>query len=157
MLQPLKPPLHIVLVSPRIPPNTGNVARLCAVTGSKLVLVEPLGFSISDRELKRAGLDYWDKVFVTLHPDYPSYLACYPTARRFLLTARTKRSVYEVEFLPGDHLVFGPETTGLPPDILAGGSGEPVTIPMLPQRRSLNLSTAAGIVTYEALRQLNRS
>lgn len=154
MLEPLKPPLHIVLVSPRIPPNTGNVARLCAVTGSKLILVEPLGFSIADRELKRAGLDYWDKVFVSLYPDYPDYLAHHPTVRRFLFTARTGQSLYEARFLPGDHLVFGPETTGLPPDILAGSSGEPISIPMLPQRRSLNLSTAVGIATYEALRQL---
>jgi tRNA (cytidine/uridine-2'-O-)-methyltransferase len=154
MLKPVAPPLHLVLVSPQIPPNTGNVARLCAVTGCKLVLIEPLGFSIADRDLKRAGLDYWDKVFLRLHPDYPDYLAQTPGARRILFSARARRSLYEVRFAPGDHLVFGPETTGLPEEILAGGSGEPAAIPMLPQRRSLNLSTAVGIAAYEALRQL---
>ena len=154
MLSPLSRPLCLVLVSPRIPPNTGNVARLCAVTGSKLILVEPLGFEISDRELKRAGLDYWDKVFLRLYPDYDAYLAGHPGARRFLFSARAPSSLWGVRFEPGDHLVFGPETTGLPGDILHGGSGAPVAIPMLPGRRSLNLSTAVGIATYEALRQL---
>jgi tRNA (cytidine/uridine-2'-O-)-methyltransferase len=154
MLKPVVPPLHLVLVSPQIPPNTGNVARLCAVTGCKLILVEPLGFSIADRELKRAGLDYWDKVFLQLHPDYDHYLAQYPSARRILFSARARRTLYEVTFAPGDHLVFGSETQGLPKDILEGGSGMPATIPMLPQRRSLNLSTAVGIAAYEALRQL---
>ncbi len=154
MLPPLSRPLCIVLVSPQIPPNTGNVARLCAVTGSKLVLVEPLGFSIADRELKRAGLDYWDKVFLALFPDYGAYLRAYPLARRLLFSARAARSLYEERFAEGDHLVFGPETTGLPEDILKGGSGEALGIPMLPGRRSLNLSTAVGIAAYEALRQL---
>lgn len=154
MLTPLSRPLHLVLVSPQIPPNTGNVARLCAVTGCKLILVEPLGFSIADRELKRAGLDYWDKVFLKLYPDYDNYLSDFPGARRHLFSARAERPLWEVRFEEGDHLVFGPETTGLPSDILEGGSGEAVTIPMLPQRRSLNLSTAVGIAAYEALRQL---
>jgi len=154
MLPPLSRPLCIVLVSPRIPPNTGNVARLCAVTGSKLVLVEPLGFSIADRELKRAGLDYWDLVFLNLFPDYEAYLCAYPLARRLLFSARAARSLYEARFAEGDHLVFGPETTGLPEDILRGGSGEALAIPMLPGRRSLNLSTAVGVAAYEALRQL---
>jgi tRNA (cytidine/uridine-2'-O-)-methyltransferase len=153
MLQPLVRPLHLVLVSPQIPPNTGNVARLCAVTGCKLILVEPLGFSIADRDLKRAGLDYWDKVFLQLYPDYDAYLGDFPKARRFLFSARAEKSLWEVRFEPGDHLIFGPETTGLPAELVAGGSGEAVAIPMLPQRRSLNLSTAVGIATYEALRQ----
>src|SRR5687768_14956331 len=155
MLEPLARPLHLVLVSPQIPPNTGNVARLCAVTGSRLVLVEPLGFSIADRDLKRAGLDYWDKVFVQLLPDYSAYLGAYPTARRFLFSGHAERSLYSVAFQPGDHLVFGCETTGLPPQVLTGGSGEPVHVPMLPQRRSLNLSTTVGVGVYEALRQLD--
>jgi tRNA (cytidine/uridine-2'-O-)-methyltransferase len=154
MLRPLSQPLHLVLVSPQIPPNTGNVARLCAVTGSRLILVEPLGFSISDRELKRAGLDYWDKVFVDLFPDYASYLRAYPATRRLLFTAREGRSLFQTRFAAGDHLVFGSETAGLGAEILSGGSGEACCIPMLPDRRSLNLSTAVGIATYEALRQL---
>src|SRR5512140_3719947 len=100
MLSPLSRPLCLVLVSPRIPPNTGNVARLCAVTGSKLILVEPLGFEISDRELKRAGLDYWDKVFLRLYPDYDAYLADHPGARRLLFSARAPSSLWGVRFEP---------------------------------------------------------
>jgi tRNA (cytidine/uridine-2'-O-)-methyltransferase len=154
MLRSLTRPLHLVLVAPQIPPNTGNVARLCAVTGSRLILVEPLGFSISDRELRRAGLDYWDKVFVALFESWDAYLASFPRARRFLFTARSGTSLFDLRFAEGDHLVFGSETTGLGPEILAGGTGALARIPMLPQRRSLNLSTAAGIATYEALRQI---
>jgi tRNA (cytidine/uridine-2'-O-)-methyltransferase len=154
MLNPPQSPLHVVLVSPRIPPNTGNIARLCAVTGCKLVLVEPLGFSIEDRWLKRAGLDYWPEVFLSLHRDWDGYLAAFPGARRFLFTARAETGLWEARFQPGDHLVFGAETTGLPDAVLQGGSGQALAIPMLPQRRSLNLSTAAGIATYEALRQI---
>lgn len=154
MLRPPASPLHLVLVSPQIPPNTGNVARLCAVTGCKLILVEPLGFSIADRDLKRAGLDYWDKVFLKLYPSYAAYLAEYPQARRFLFSARAEKAHWDVHFQEGDHLVFGSETEGLGRAILEGGTGEPVAIPMLPERRSLNLSTSVGIAAYEALRQL---
>jgi tRNA (cytidine/uridine-2'-O-)-methyltransferase len=154
MLEPLARPLHLVLVSPQIPPNTGNVARLCAVTGSRLILIEPLGFSIADRDLKRAGLDYWDKVFLKLYPTYDAYLAEYPEARRWLFSARATTSLYAARFEPGDHLVFGSEVTGLSPQVLQGGSGQAVTIPMLEDRRSLNLSTSVGIATYEALRQV---
>src|SRR5260370_7998460 len=118
MLRPLAWPLNIVLVSPQIPPNTGNVARLCAVTGCKLILVEPLGFSIADRDLKRAGLDYWDKVFVRLYPDYSAYASDFASARRILFSARCNRSLYSVAFEEGDHLVFRSETAGLPKNIL---------------------------------------
>lgn len=154
MLRPLTQPLHLVLVAPQIPPNTGNVARLCAVTGCRLILVEPLGFSIADRDLKRAGLDYWDKVFVKLFADWASYVEAYPDARRFLFTARSGTSLYETRFEEGAHLVFGSETAGLGAQILGGGEGQVTFIPMLPDRRSLNLSTAVGIAAYEALRQL---
>lgn len=154
MLRPASTPLHLVLVSPRIPPNTGNVARLCAVTGCKLILIEPLGFSIADRDLKRAGLDYWDKVFLKLYPSWEAYLREYPDARRFLFTARAERVHWDVCFQAGDHLVFGSEPEGLPEEVLEGGAGEKVAIPMLPERRSLNLSTAVGVAAYEALRQL---
>jgi tRNA (cytidine/uridine-2'-O-)-methyltransferase len=157
MLTPLSPPLNLVLVSPQIPPNTGNVARLCAVTGCKLLLVGPLGFSIEDKELKRAGLDYWDQVFLKLYPAWSDYLAAYPAARRFLFTARSEQSLYHASFAPGDHLVFGSEPKGLDPAILAGGCGEVVTIPMLEDRRSLNLSTAVGVAAYEAIRQVTRA
>src|SRR5688572_3258164 len=152
MLRPLQKPLHLVLVSPQIPPNTGNVARLCAVTGCRLILVEPLGFSIADKELKRAGLDYWDKVFLKLHPSWDEYVAATGSVRRWLFTARQGEAHWSVKYAPGDHLVFGSETQGLPPQVLA--SGPNVTLPMLEQRRSLNLSTAVGIAAYEALRQL---
>lgn len=154
MIEPLAHPLHLVLVSPQIPPNTGNVARLCAVTGCRLILVEPLGFSIDDRHLKRAGLDYWDKVFLRLYPTYAAYVADYPDARRWLFSARAERSLYAARFQEGDHLVFGSEVSGLTPEVMEGGTGTAVTIPMLPERRSLNLSTSVGIATYEALRQL---
>jgi tRNA (cytidine/uridine-2'-O-)-methyltransferase len=154
MLRPLARPLYVVLVAPQIPPNTGNVARLCAVTGCRLILVEPLGFSISDRELKRAGLDYWDKIFVALCPRWEAYLERFPDAHRFLFTARSGTSLFDLRFAEGDHLVFGSETTGLGREILASGAGEVARIPMLSERRSLNLSTAVGIATYEALRQI---
>ncbi|WP_164006678.1 tRNA (cytidine(34)-2'-O)-methyltransferase [Pyxidicoccus trucidator] len=154
MLEPLARPLHLVLVSPQIPPNTGNVARLCAVTGCRLILVEPLGFSIDDRHLKRAGLDYWDKVFLRLYPTYAAYVADYPDARRWLFSARAEQSLYEARFQEGDHLVFGSEVTGLLPEVMDSGSGTAITIPMLQERRSLNLSTAVGIGAYEALRQV---
>lgn len=153
-LEPLNQPLTIVLVSPQIPPNTGNVARLCACTGCKLILVEPLGFSIADKELKRAGLDYWDKVFLKLFPSWDAYVAGTPGARRWLFTAREGTGMWDGAFQAGDHLVFGAETTGLSQDVLRGGAGSPMTIPMLEDRRSLNLSTAVGVATYEALRQL---
>lgn len=154
MLRPLSRPLNVVLVSPQIPPNTGNIARMCAVTGARLILIEPLGFSIADKDLRRAGLDYWDKVFVKLLPTYQAYVSEYPDARRFLFSARVDKPIYDADFREGDHLVFGSETDGLSEEILASGTGEQVTIPMLAERRSLNLSTAVGIATYEALRQV---
>jgi tRNA (cytidine/uridine-2'-O-)-methyltransferase len=154
MLRPLSRPLQVVLIEPEIPPNTGNVARLCAVTGSRLILVEPLGFSISDRHLKRAGLDYWDKVLLALLPSWSAYLEAFPHARRFLFSARSGTSLFDLQFAEGDHLVFGSETTGLGGEILTSGMGEVACIPMLPDRRSLNLSTAVGIAAYEALRQI---
>jgi tRNA (cytidine/uridine-2'-O-)-methyltransferase len=156
-LQPLETPFHLVLVSPQIPPNTGNVARLCAVTGCRLILVEPLGFSIADRDLKRAGLDYWDKVFLKLYPSYEAYVADHPSARRVLFSARAQVSHFSHRFQPGDHLVFGSETKGLGTEIMEGGTGTAVSIPMLEDRRSLNLSTSVGIATYEALRQVQFS
>ena len=153
-LVPPELPVTLVLVSPQIPPNTGNIARLCACTGCKLVLIEPLGFSIADKELKRAGLDYWDKVFLKLYPSWAAYVEDTAGASRYLFTARAGTGLWQVRFKPGDHLVFGAETTGLSPQILEGGDGQVATIPMLEERRSLNLSTAVGIAAYEALRQL---
>src|SRR5689334_25311443 len=120
MLEPLARPLHLVLVSPQIPPNTGNVARLCAVTGCRLILVEPLGFSIADKQLKRAGLDYWDKVFLKLYPSWAAYVAATPGARRWLFSAQATGTLFQARFEEGDQLVFGAETTGLPTEVLEG-------------------------------------
>ena len=153
-LAPLDRPFTLVLVSPQIPPNTGNVARLCACTGCKLVLIEPLGFSIADKELKRAGLDYWDKVFLKLYPSWDAYVQATPGARRWLFTGLGGEGLWSVRYQEGDHLVFGAEPTGLPEAVLNGPDGTRVIIPMLEDRRGLNLSTAVGIAAYEALRQV---
>jgi tRNA (cytidine/uridine-2'-O-)-methyltransferase len=150
----IDPPLHLVLVEPQIPPNTGNVARLCAVTGARLHLVGPLGFSIAQKDLRRAGLDYWDKVFQELYPTIDAYLAQTAGARRHLFSARSPRALWEVAFHPGDHLLFGSEPDGLPAALLREFPEQQVGIPMLPERRSMNLSTSVGIATYEAIRQL---
>ena len=154
-LPPHDHPLTLILVSPQIPPNTGNVARLCACTGCKLVLIEPLGFSIDDKQLRRAGLDYWDKVFLKLYPSWEAYVADTAGARRFLFTGLGGTGLWQTRFQPGDHLVFGAEPTGLPAPVLDGPDGTRVTIPMLDDRRGLNLSTSVGIAAYEALRQIH--
>ena len=146
-------PLSVVLVHPQIPPNTGNVARLCAVTGSVLHLVRPLGFSIADRDLRRAGLDYWDDLDAHLHEDLAAYEASAPWPRVHLFSARATRTIWEADFRPGDHLVFGSEQHGLPAELLDRHPDRTVGIPQRPSVRSLNLSTAAGIALYEALRQ----
>jgi tRNA (cytidine/uridine-2'-O-)-methyltransferase len=153
-LRPVDPPLNVVLVEPQIPPNTGNIARLCACTGARLHLVEPLGFSIADADLKRAGLDYWPHVFERLYPNLDAFLAEHGQGRMFLFSARGERSFYQAKFQPGDYLVLGSETKGLPARLLEARPQDVWAVPMLSDRRSLNLSTAAGIVTYEALRQI---
>lgn len=145
-------PLHVALVEPEIPPNTGNVARLCAATGCALHLVEPLGFRIDDRELKRAGLDYWHNVHVVVHPSLAQFLDATAHLRRWFLSAHAQRPYTDAGFRAGDMLVFGKETKGLPKDVLAAHQETALRIPVRPGSvRSLNLSTAAGIVTYAAL------
>lgn len=149
--------LNVVLIEPEIPPNTGNIGRLCLATGSTLHLVKPLGFSIDDRTLKRAGLDYWKEVDVRLWDSFPQLQeAQQPGARFFFLTTKTKRVYYDVAFQAGDFLVFGRETKGLPEPLLAVHSEELLTIPMR-GTRSLNLATAVGIVLFEAMRQLRHT
>ena len=150
--------LAIVLVQPEIPPNTGNVIRLAANTGAELHLVEPLGFRLEDRELKRAGLDYHEYARLVTHRDW---LACRAaldrerTRRWFAFTTSAQRSLYDCAFAPGDVLVFGRETSGLPPDILADFRPDNrLRIPMRPGVRSINLSNAVAIAVYEAWRQL---
>jgi tRNA (cytidine/uridine-2'-O-)-methyltransferase len=145
-------PFHLVLVEPQIPPNTGNVARLCAATGCALHLVEPLGFRIDDRELKRAGLDYWGALGVVVHPSLDAFRAAFDPARLWLLSTRGARSYAEAAFARGDALVFGKETAGLPDEFLAAHPERTLRIPMRSGAvRSINLATAAGIVTYAAL------
>ena len=149
------PPLHVVLVEPEIPPNTGNVARLCAATGCRLHLVEPMGFPIDHAKLRRAGLDYWDSIRPEVHPSFDDFLARTAPARLWLYSAGASRSYLEARFAPGDALVFGPETRGLPDALLARHADRTLGIPVrMDHVRSLNLSTAVGIAVYEALRQL---
>jgi tRNA (cytidine/uridine-2'-O-)-methyltransferase len=144
---------NVVLVEPEIPPNTGNVGRLCLATGSTLHLIKPLGFSLDDRQLKRAGLDYWEDVDVRTWDSLGELRRAQPTtARYFFVTTKTKRAYWDVKFQPGDFLVFGRETKGLPEDLLAANVGDCITIPMQ-GTRSLNLATAVGIVLFEAVRQ----
>jgi len=148
-------PFHIVLVEPEIPPNTGNIARLCAATGSTLHLVGPLGFRLTDRELKRAGLDYWESVNMVRHDSFETFLSAMSPSRFFLFSARGKKSCYDVEYRAGDVLVFGGESHGLPEEIIKALADKVLAIPMKGKAvRSLNLATAVGIVLYEALRQV---
>lgn len=148
-------PLHVVLVEPQIPPNTGNVARLCAATGAALHLVEPLGFSIEDRELKRAGLDYWESIRVVVHPSLDAFLARWEGERLWLLSTRGERPYVDAPFVRGDAIVFGKETAGLPAAVLARYGSRVLRIPMRDGTvRSLNLSTSVGIVAYAALARI---
>ncbi|WP_417911696.1 tRNA (cytidine(34)-2'-O)-methyltransferase [Candidatus Electronema sp. TJ] len=147
-------PFNIVLVEPEIPPNTGSVARLCGATDSVLHLVHPLGFSTDDKHLKRAGLDYWPQVHIRHWPDWATFLAEQTWRRLFFFTTKVERPYWQAAFQPGDFLIFGRETKGLPEEILALHADRCYTIPMSnPQIRSLNLAMSAGIVLYEALRQ----
>ena len=147
---------NVVLVEPEIPPNTGNIGRLCLATGATLHLVKPLGFSIEDRELKRAGLDYWQEVDVRLWDSFEQLSDAQGQARFFFLTTKSDRAYYDVRFTGGDFLVFGRETKGLPEPLLRAHADELLTIPMR-GTRSLNLATAVGIVLFEAVRQLRQS
>ena len=144
---------HIVLVEPEIPQNTGNIARTCAVTGASLHLVRPLGFSLDDKQLKRAGLDYWGELDVSYYNSFAEEEQAHPTARFFLLSTHATRSYAEAQYRDGDFLVFGKETAGLGPALLARRSEDAVRIPMREGLRSLNLSNAVALVLYEALRQ----
>jgi tRNA (cytidine/uridine-2'-O-)-methyltransferase len=147
---------NVVLVEPEIPPNTGNIGRLCLATDSALHLVKPLGFSIGDRELKRAGLDYWKEVKVKLWDSFGELRDDNADSRFFFLTTKSDRAYYDVGFRPGDFLVFGRETKGLPESLLMAHRDELLAIPMR-GTRSLNLATAVGIVLFEAVRQQQRS
>ena len=147
---------NVVLIEPEIPPNTGNIARLCLATQSRLHLVEPLGFSINDRQLRRAGMDYWHQVDVQHWKNLAEFeTATRPPSRRFLLTTKAKRRYWEAKFRQGDYLVFGRETKGLPESLLFSDPENCLTIPMASQARSLNLATSVAIVLFEGVRQLH--
>jgi tRNA (cytidine/uridine-2'-O-)-methyltransferase len=149
------PVFHIVLHQPEIPPNTGNVIRLCANTGCQLHLIHPLGFELDDRRLRRAGLDYHEWVSLKEHPDLDSFLQAVAPRRLFALSTRGTRCYAELHYEAGDVFVFGPETRGLPQRILTRLDKDHVLrIPMLPGNRSLNLSNAVAVVVYEGWRQL---
>lgn len=146
--------MHVVLIEPEIPPNTGNIARLCGATGSVLHLVGKLGFSTDDRYLKRAGLDYWEYVDVRYHRDMEGLYQEAGGARFFYLSSKVDRPYTQAKFQRGDYLVFGKETAGLPRELIEANKDKALTIPIYNRNiRSLNLSTAVGVVLYEALRQ----
>ena len=147
--------MHIVLIEPEIPGNTGNIARLCAATGIELHLVKPLGFSIDDKHLKRAGLDYWHLVKVHVHENFAEVKAMYPEHKFYYCSTKAPRAHSEAQFGRDDMLVFGKETAGIPEDILKANWEHCIRIPMIEGARSLNLSNAAAIVAYEAMRQLD--
>jgi tRNA (cytidine/uridine-2'-O-)-methyltransferase len=145
---------EVILYQPEIPPNTGNIIRLCANTGSRLHLVEPLGFGLEQRELRRAGLDYGDLASVRVHRTLDACLATLPGARLYAVETGGAHRYSEAAFQRGDALLFGPETRGLPPEVLAGIAPERILgIPMRAGNRSLNLSNAVALVVYEAWRQ----
>ncbi len=146
--------LHIVLVEPEIPPNTGNIARLCVAAGACLHLVEPLGFSLEDKFLRRAGMDYWNQCDVRIWRSFQELRTASGGVRFLFFTKKTGRAYWDQRFELNDHLVFGRETKGLPESLLATNASHCLTIPMREGARSLNLATAAGIVLYEAIRQL---
>ena len=146
-------PFNIVLVEPEIPPNTGNIARLCGATETVLHLVGKLGFSTEDRYLKRAGLDYWSEVDIRYWPDLPALKEAFPEGRFVYTSKKAPQSYVDFSFRAGDFIVFGKETKGLPEELIEANPGSSVRIPIFGRVRSLNLSTSAGIVLYEALRQ----
>jgi tRNA (cytidine/uridine-2'-O-)-methyltransferase len=145
---------HVILYQPEIPPNTGNIIRLCANTGCSLHLVKPLGFTLEDKQLLRAGLDYHEFAHVRLHDTFQECLSDFEPGRIFALTTKGSHAFHQERYQPGDAFIFGPESRGLPGDILAGfDSSRRVRLPMLPDSRSLNLSNSVAVAVYEAWRQ----
>lgn len=149
--------MNIVLHQPEIPANTGNIGRTCVATGSSLHLIEPLGFRIGEKELKRAGMDYWEHLDVHRYMNYEEFLQQNPGAKIWMATTKAKKTYTEVEFGPDDYIMFGKESAGIPEEILVENEDSCIRIPMLDEIRSLNLSNSVAIVLYEALRQNNFS
>jgi tRNA (cytidine/uridine-2'-O-)-methyltransferase len=146
-------PLHVALIQPQIPPNTGNIARLCAATDTPLHLIGPLGFSLDESDLRRAGLDYWESVDLWVHPDWFAFRDAMNRERCLYFSARAERSFWDAPYRQNSCLVFGSETDGMPPRILDKHPERCFRIPMAGPVRSLNLATAVGIVLYEAIRR----
>jgi len=149
--------LNIVLYQPEIPPNTGTIARSCAITATKLHLIKPLGFSIDDKAVKRAGLDYWHLVNLEIHESLEDFLEKYPTDKMFFASTKAKKFYHQVEYTDDCFIIFGKETKGLPALIHDNYKDQLIKIPMIENEaaRSLNLSNSANIILFEALRQLN--
>ena len=145
--------LNIVLHEPEMPANTGNIGRTCVATDTVLHLIEPLGFKINDKMLKRAGLDYWDKLDVRIYDDFDDFLAKNPGAKIYMATTKAARSYTDVQYEDDCYIMFGKESAGIPEEILIEHEETCIRIPMLPEIRSLNLSNSVAIVLYEALRQ----
>lgn len=148
--------MHIVLHQPEIPANTGNIGRTCVATGTSLHLIEPLGFRLNEKEIRRAGMDYWEKLSVNRYVNYAEFLQEYerhPGARLWMATTKAKRVYTEAAFGPDDFIMFGRESAGIPEEILVEHEETCIRIPMLPEIRSLNLSNSVAIILYEALRQ----
>lgn len=146
--------LKVALIHPQIPPNTGNIARLCVASGTALHLVRPLGFSLDDRHVKRSAMDYWPRVKLTVHDNAAVFWQFVGSARAWLFTTKAERTFWDVQMQAGDWLVFGSETAGLSKSLLAERSRWTVRIPQIADERCLNLSTAVGIGLYEAIRQV---
>lgn len=147
--------LNVVLYEPEIPANTGNIGRTCVAAGARLHLIEPMGFRISQKEVKRAGLDYWDKLDVTVYDSYPDFLEKNPNAKIYMATTKAKHTYADVKFEEDAYIMFGKESAGIPEEILIEHPDECIRIPMFGEIRSLNLSNSVAIVLYEALRQNN--
>ena len=147
--------LNIVLHEPEMPANTGNIGRTCVAAGARLHLIEPLGFSINDKMVKRAGLDYWDKLDVTVYDDFNDFCERNPGAKIYMATTKAHKTYTEVSYEPDCYIMFGKESAGIPEEILVDHEDTGVRIPMIGDIRSLNLSNSVAIVLYEALRQNN--
>ena len=147
--------INIVLYSPEIPQNTGNISRTCAVTGAKLHIIKPIGFEISDRTLKRAGLDYWDKLDVTYYENYEDFMEKNPVGKKYYFSAHAKCSYADAEYPDGVYLIFGRESVGLPKELVEKNSDSALRIPMRKTLRCLNLSNSVAIAVYEVLRRNN--
>ena len=145
--------MHIVLHQPEIPANTGNIGRTCVATGTSLHLIEPLGFRLGEKELKRAGMDYWEHLDVTRYMNFEEFKTRHPGAKIWMATTKARRIYTEVSYSPDDFIMFGKESAGIPEELLVDSEETCIRIPMLPAIRSLNLSNSVAIVLYEALRQ----